>query len=213
MNKDTNENLEIANAGKDWAAIGNRSEKMADKNGDGQKTSSNDLSDELPKDLLEHPSYLKLLNDLTKAEQERDTYRDQLLLVRADLENAKRRFDRDLDNAYKYAINELLSELLPVIDSMEMGLATKNADGMDNGLLKQVYEGMQLTLDLLLKILRKHGVEQIDPANGIFDHNRHEAMAVQEAPGAKTNSILKVVQKGYLLKERLIRPALVIVAK
>ena len=135
-----------------------------------------------------------------------------LKLNKADLENARRRFERDLDNAYKYAIDKFIVELLPVIDSLEIGLDLKLADEKSE-LVQQLRAGTQMTLDVLLKILQKYGIKQLNPVGEIFNPFHHEAMSVQEEANAQPNSVLKVMQKGYLLKDRLIRPALVIVAK
>lgn len=165
-----------------------------------------------PSELLNHPTYLQLMVDFTQAEQERDDYRNRMFLLQAELENMRKRFERDLANAHKYAIDKLLADLLPVIDSLERGLALQFVDG-ENGLLKQMHAGMELTLDIMLRTLQKHGVQQINPLAEIFNPTYHEAMAVQDYPTVAPNTILQVVQKGYLLKDRLIRPALVVVAK
>lgn len=149
---------------------------------------------------------------LTNIEKERDEYKDQMLLAKADLENARRRFERELDNAYKYAADKLIMELLPVVDSLETGLAFQVTEGSDE-LVKQLHAGMQLTLDLLVKTLKKHGIKILDPAGEVFNPFHHEAMSVQEDPNVKPNTILKVMQKGYLLHDRLVRPARVIVSK
>lgn len=162
--------------------------------------------------LLEHPSYIKVVNELSKAIEERDEFRNKLLLCVADFENAKRRFERDLDNAHKYAIDKLVVEFLPVIDSLELGLDAKFIDD-GNKLIVQMRSGMELILDMMLKILQKYGVNQINPIGDAFDPHYHQAMMEKDDASAKPNTILTVMQKGYVLKERLIRPALVVVSK
>jgi len=157
-------------------------------------------------ELLDHPDYKKLMDDFTKAEQDRDEVRNQFLLAKADIENARKRFERDLASAHKYAIDRLVLELLPVIDSLERGLEIKTT-------MESINAGMQLTLDLLLKALQKYGVKQVNPVGEMFNPGIHEAMSVQDAPDITPNTVLTVVQKGYLLNERVLRPALVIVSK
>ncbi len=134
------------------------------------------------------------------------------MLAKADVENVRRRYERDLENAYKYAVDKLVLELLPVVDSLETGLKMERIDQSD-AFVKQLRTGMELTLDILLKTLRKHGVQQINPLGEAFDPTRHEAMTMQKEVNSKAHTVLQVVQKGYLLKDRLIRPALVIVAE
>ena len=196
-------NNEINNNVKNWADIADRPnpEKDIDHNNNDSKS-----------ELLDHPDYVKLMNDLTQVEQDRDDLRKQLLFSKADLDNTRKRFERDLDSAYKYSIDRLVLELLPVIDSLERGLEIKSPDE-NNEILKNMHAGMELTINLFLKALQKYGVKQINPVGEIFNPKEHEAMVLEDASGVVQNTVIKVVQKGYLLHDRVLRPALVSVAK
>ena len=161
---------------------------------------------------IEHPEYKELEDSLTAAEQKGDEYRNEVLRLKAEIENMQRRSERDVANAHKYGLEKFATELLPVMDSLEHGLAScESADGDE--LYKNIQSGMQLTRDMLMKTLEKFKIEQVDPQGQPFNPEHHEAMSTQNDPKAKPNTVLRVFQKGYLLNGRLIRPALVIVAK
>lgn len=159
---------------------------------------------------LEHPEYKELQDKLNEAEEKVNEYWNEILRGKADLENQRKRAERDLANAHKYGLDKFAKELLPVIDSMERGLETCNHD---DELSKKICHGMQLTIDMMLKACEKVGLQQIDPIGQEFDPEHHEAMTMQEDKKAKPNTVLMVMQKGYLLNDRLLRPALVVVAK
>ena len=134
--------------------------------------------------------------------------RDTLLRERAEIENQRRRMARDLDQARRFANEKLLRDLLPVCDNLERGLAVEHpgAEGMR--------EGLQLTLKSLLKVMNDHGLQQIDPASGdTFDPERHEAMSMVPAAGQAPGTVMQVLEKGYVLNDRLLRPARVIVTQ
>jgi molecular chaperone GrpE len=151
-----------------------------------------------------------LTQQLQAAEHQAESYKDNLLRVRAETENARKRMERDLDNARKFALEKIATELLSVNDSLELGVeAAANA----NANLESVREGINLTLKQLQSILEKFGVLEINPANQKFDPQFHEAMAMQAVPNVENGTVLFVAQKGYQLNERLLRPARVIVAK
>lgn len=133
--------------------------------------------------------------------------RDEALRERAELDNQRKRLARDVDQARKFANERLLSELLPVLDSLEAGLQV-SAD--ETGKLR---EGMELTLRQLMKVARDNGMTPIHPMGEAFNPEWHQAISQIESPGAEPNTIVQVFQKGYLLNERLLRPALVVVAK
>ena len=130
--------------------------------------------------------------------------------AQAEIQNVRRRLERDVTNAHKYALEKFSSDLLAVADSLERGLASLAAD---DEALKPAREGAGLTLKVLLDVFGKHQIEAIDPAGGQFDPQQHEAMAMVPMPGAEPNSIIEVLEKGYALNGRLIRPARVVVAK
>ncbi len=156
------------------------------------------------------PSVDELKKQLEEARQTAESHWDAVLRGRAELENLRKRSERDLENAHKYGLERLVTELLPVKDSLELGLAA--GDGDDDKLAK-LREGMELTLKMFSAALEKFGVTEINPEGETFDPEFHQAMTVQESDGQASNTVISVIQKGYLLNDRLVRPALVIVAK
>lgn len=133
--------------------------------------------------------------------------RELLLRERAEIENQRKRLQRDLEQARKFANERLLGDLLPVCDGLERGLAIQTADV--NGLR----EGMELTLKALLKVAESNGLKAVDPVGQPFNPEQHQAVSMVEAPGVAPDTVVAVIQKGYVLNERLLRPALVTVAK
>lgn len=150
---------------------------------------------------------LRLL--LEDARARADAHWDQVLRARAELENFRKRAERDIEAAHKYGLERIIGELLPVLDSLESGLAAAAGQGAADKLL----EGMALTHKLLISVLEKFNVKALDPVGQKFDPKLHQAMSAVESKDAEPDTVLTVCQKGYLLHERLIRPALVIVAK
>ena len=149
----------------------------------------------------------QLSQKLTEYENKLGEMRDVLLRERAEIENQRKRLQRDLEQARKFANERLLGELLPVCDSLERGLAVDNAD------VGALREGMDLTLKALLKVAEANGLKPIDPLGQPFDPERHQAMTMVAAPGKAPNTVVAVMQKGYVLNDRLLRPALVAIAK
>lgn len=133
--------------------------------------------------------------------------REDSLRERAELDNQRKRVVRDIEMARKFANERLLGDLLPVIDSLEAGLS---AAGSDASALRQ---GMELTLRQLLKVAADNGLVAVDPAGQPFNPEHHQAMSMVPAPGVAPNHVVQVYQKGWLLNERLLRPALVVVAQ
>ena len=133
--------------------------------------------------------------------------RESVLREHAELENQRRRLHRDLEQARRFANEKLLNELLPVYDSLERGLAIESGD------VAAVREGLALTLKALLKVAENHGLVPVDPVDQPLDPERHHAVSMVEAPGKAPNTVVSVLQKGYVLNDRLLRPALVAVAK
>ncbi len=146
-------------------------------------------------------------------EKNRETikdYWDQMMRLRAEIDNNRKRAERDIENAHKYALKNFVENLLPIIDSMEMGQTAATAE---NATLESIREGSALTLDMFLQVLEKNGLQQIDPLGEKFDPEKHQAISMFEAEGAESNSVIEVMQKGFLLNDRLVRPAMVVVAK
>ncbi len=157
---------------------------------------------------LAHPNYTELEEKLTLAEQKAHEHWEKSVRVAAELDNVRRRMEREVANAHKYGSEKLISALLPIIDSLEQALqlAEKSDDG-------SMHEGLELTMKLFLDVLQKFDVTQLDPMGELFDPQQHEAMAMQPAADVAPNTIIAVFQKGYKLSDRVIRPARVVVAK
>jgi molecular chaperone GrpE len=132
------------------------------------------------------------------------------LRLQADMDNLRKRSDRDLANAHKYALERFAQELLPVRDSLEMGLAAGSAGNIDP---IKLHEGVELTLQLLTTALGKFGITEVNPLHERFNPDFHQAMSMQERDDVEPNTVVTVVQKGYLLNDRLLRPAMVIVSR
>jgi len=145
---------------------------------------------------------------LAAAEESTRTQRDLYLRAAAELDNVRKRAQRDIEAANRYGLEKFVLELLPVKDSLE--LAVENAGRADSASL---VAGQEATLKLLDKALKAQDVKTLDPLGEPFDPSRHEAMMAQPSTSAEPNSILKVVQSGYELNGRLLRPARVIIAK
>ena len=149
----------------------------------------------------------QLSQQLSEYENKLGEMREVLLRERAEIENQRKRLQRDLEQARKFANERLLGELLPVFDNLERGLA---AGGADAAALR---EGMELTLKALLKVGEGNGLKALDPVGQPFNPELHQAMTMVEGPGAAPNTVVSVMQKGYVLNDRLLRPALVAISK
>ena len=156
------------------------------------------------------PSYQSLRLLLEDTRKKADDYLDQLMRARADTENVRRRGERELDKVRKYALDSFLQEIVAVKDSLEMGLTAAQEPGAD---VTKLYEGMELTDQLLAAAMNKVGAREIDPMNEPFNPEWHQAMSIQESDVAPPNTVVMVFQKGYVLNDRLIRPARVVVSK
>jgi len=150
----------------------------------------------------------RLQQALTQAEERARANWDQYLRAVADLENIRKRAERDVQAANRYGLEKFAGELIPVLDSLE--LAVQSGEGAD---ARTLVEGQKATLRLLSRAFEKLGITEIDPKGEKFDPNRHEAMMVQESPNSPPDSVLQVIQRGYELNGRVLRPARVIVAK
>ncbi len=140
---------------------------------------------------------------LKKAEENYELY----MRSQAELENTKRRADKNVENAHKFALEKFSLELLAVKDSLELGLSAEDADA---GKLK---EGTELTLKMMTQALEKFSIYAVDPLGETFDPNLHQAMSMQESADHEPNKVIAVMQKGYTLNDRLLRPAMVMVSK
>ena len=146
---------------------------------------------------------------LTDARSKADEHWDQCMRLQAEIDNLRKRTERDLANAHKFALEKFSAELLPVKDSLEMGLmaAQESPD------VNRLAEGAELTLKMLATAFEKFNIKEVSGLNDQFNPEYQEAMSVQERSDVAPNTVVTVVQKGYLLNERLLRPAMVIVSK
>lgn len=154
---------------------------------------------------LGHAELTSLLED---ARGKADEHWDQCMRLQADMENLRKRAERDLANAHKFSLERFAGELLPVRDSLEMGLAAFDTENTDKH-----KEGIELTLQMLGAVFGKFEIAEVNPQDEPFNPDFHQAMSMQERDDVPPNTVVTVVQKGYLLHDRLIRPAMVIVSK
>ena len=148
--------------------------------------------------------------DSASLETQLEELKEALLRSQADIQNVRRRAERDIENAHKYAIEKFIKDLLAVLDSMDRALElATTTDGFDMAML----EGTQMTHKLLLDTVSRHGVEAIDPVGERFDPQQHQAMSMVESEDQEPNTVTAVMQKGYKLEGRVIRAAMVVVTR
>lgn len=143
-------------------------------------------------------------------ENELAALKDAAIRAQAEAQNVRRRAEQDVEKAHKFALEKFAKELLPVLDGLEKAIEAEDAAGNETTPLR---EGVEMTLSMMLGSIGKFGVEQVSPVGTSFDPALHEAMSMVEAPGAEPNTVIAAMQKGYTLNGRLIRPAMVVVAK
>lgn len=148
--------------------------------------------------------------DIARLQEELEQARDMALRAQADAQNVKRRAEQDVEKARKYALERFCSELLPVVDNLERAL---EAAAGDDEAVKSFAEGVRLTLKSFHGALEKFQIKAVDPVGEPFDPEFHQAMSMIENPDAEPNTVLAVMQKGYTLNGRLVRPAMVMVSK
>ena len=153
------------------------------------------------------PAADSLQQQLDSLHNELALLRAESLRERADLDNQRKRVARDVEQGRRFANEKLLGELLPVFDSLDAGL---NAAGSEPSPLR---EGLELTYKQLLKVAADNGLTLLDPTGQPFNPEHHQAISQADAPDAAPGSVVQVFQKGYLLNDRLLRPALVVVAR
>ncbi len=135
---------------------------------------------------------------------------DHFVRTKAEMDNMRRRAERDLENAHKYALERFAQELLPVKDSLEMGVAAAQDEAAD---IDKLREGSEMTLRMLDSALTKFNIKTVDPLDEPFNPELHQAMTMVEVPDKAPNTVINVLQKGYTLNDRLVRPAMVVVSK
>ncbi len=146
---------------------------------------------------------------LKSAEAELVQHREAMLRMQAEMDNLRKRLIRDQERSRKFALENIMKDLLQVRDSLERGLEMVQGEASAESLR----EGQELTLKMLSKVLADHGLEEIDPSGQPFDPEQHEAMTMLPSAEQPENTVLEVLQKGYRLHDRLIRPARVIVSR
>ncbi|MBK1645454.1 nucleotide exchange factor GrpE [Thiocapsa imhoffii] len=156
------------------------------------------------------PTFEQVQADLAAAQAELEGLRDQGLRVRAEMENLRRRHTLELEKAHKYALDSFVRELLQVRDSLELGQAAALAANAD---VEKIREGQELTLKLMSDVMTRFGVNCVDPLDEPFDPEYHQAMSLQPRDDVPPNTVVTVIQKGYTLNGRLVRPALVMVSQ
>lgn len=152
----------------------------------------------------------ELMEKLEEAEKKASENWDQLLRTKAEMDNIRRRTQKDLENAHKFALEKFISELLAVRDSLEMGV---QAAMQENASVDSMREGSEMTLNMLAGVFEKFNVVEINPLGEKFNPEHHQAMSMQPSDEHEPNTVIAVMQKGYLLNERLVRPAMVMVSK
>ena len=144
--------------------------------------------------------------ELAEAKAKADENWDKALRIQAEMDNLRKRSEKQVEDAHKYAVKKFVEELLPVADSLEMGFAVE-------GEVEQIREGIGLTMNVLKSAMEKFSVVAVDPLGEKFNPDLHQAMAMQPSEEYENDHVSAVMQKGYTLNGRLVRPAMVMVAK
>ena len=171
-----------------------------------QKSASNKAKEELE----DNSKIEDLESQLQEAQQSAKDNWDKLLRSQAEMENLKRRTTKDLENAHKFALDGFVKALLEVSDSLTMGIKSAKDE---KATIETTTEGLELTMKVFNSTLEKFGVESINPVDEKFDPDLHEAVTMVPMPDKKSNTVLEVIQTGFTLNGRLVRPALVIVVQ
>ncbi|SEA15106.1 nucleotide exchange factor GrpE [Marinobacterium iners] len=157
---------------------------------------------------------VSLIQQLEESRAEVDALKKELVELKpraqAEIQNIRRRAEQDVEKAHKFGLEKFATELLPVVDSLERAIEASQGDEEK---VKAIREGVEMTLGLFLSSLEKFNVEQLNPQGEVFNPEHHQAMSMVPAEGVEPNTVVTVVQKGYLLNGRLVRPAMVMVAK
>ena len=175
------------------------------------KTENETVSEQPHTELVEHELTVEELQQaLTQVEQKAQENWDKAVRAQAEMENLKRRTQKDLEDAHKFALTGFAKELLPVLDSLVLGMQAAAGDSEE---VRKFREGSELTIKQFESVFAKFKIEEIDPIGQPFNAELHQAMAMQAVEGAEPNTVVNVFQKGYMLNGRLLRPAMVLVAK
>ena len=161
---------------------------------------------------LAAPSVSEIEKELEEVRAQASEHLDKFVRAKAETENVRRRAENDVANAHKYAVDRFASEIVAVRDSLDLACAVELAGEKSEAVVK-MHEGLALTLKLMDDIFRKFGISLLNPVGEKFDPTRHQAISMIEAQGVAVGHVVTVVQKGYLLHDRVLRPAMVVVAK
>lgn len=175
---------------------------------DSDITQTNDAVDGLDLGFTDEQDELHISPDAALQHQV-DEMKEDMLRLQAEMQNTRRRAEKDVANAHKFALERFAGELLSVVDNLERALASVSDDEVETPLV----EGLKLTYRSFIDTLAKFNIEQVNPENEVFDPQLHEAVTMIDTPDAEANTVVDVVQKGYSLNGRLIRAAMVVVAK
>ncbi len=204
MSDETNKDSSAANDQAESAEIKNEQSKAEQSKEELNAEIEAELLDEIEAEQEEQqPVSEQLLEQVAKAN-------DQVLRVQAEMQNVRRRAERDVESAHKFALDKFAADLLPVVDNLERALAA--IDAADEG-QKSVAEGLELTLKSFVEVLARYKIEAIDPAGQPFDAELHQAVSMVPNPDLEANTVMDVFQKGYTLNGRLVRPAMVVVSQ
>ncbi|MDO6513781.1 MULTISPECIES: nucleotide exchange factor GrpE [unclassified Neptuniibacter] len=184
-----------------------QTESVNDEQLDAAEAAAEKLVDE--NEVSEEQDAEKLAQELAAAVAEVESLKDQMLRIQAEAQNVRRRAEQDVEKAHKFGVEKFANEMLPIVDSLERAI---EAFGDDEA-LQPVREGVEMTMKMFLSGLEKFKMEQVSPLGETFDPALHQAMSMVDAPDAEPNSVIAVMQKGYTLHGRLVRPAMVVVAK
>ena len=202
----------------------NEIDKCNDLSGDEEKRSSKHSENNVPKnsDLPDDDHEIDVFNEdgpndmpdgdvttVEKLKEELELVKDEILRGKAEQQNIRRRSEKDLANAHKYGTERFVKELLPVLDSMEKALEiAENLESEDAGMV----EGIRMTRKMLIDSVGKFGVTAVNPLGEPFDPKFHQAISMMESEDSEPNSVINVMQTGYLMYDRVLRPAMVIVS-
>jgi molecular chaperone GrpE len=178
--------------------------------GTGDAVAAETPPSEPPAEVAPEPSREELVAMLEEARAKAQETQSQLMRARADLENLRRRHQKELENAHKFSLERFVEAMLPVKDSLELGLSAAADQTAD---VQKLREGTELTLKLLGDVMAKFNVSELDPEGAPFNPQWHQAMSLQARDDVPPNTVVTVVQKGYTLNGRLVRPAMVMVSQ
>jgi len=183
-----------------------------------QETKQDDIVEEQGVDINEDGTLVdeteariaELEQALAASQAKVEEQQDAVLRAKAEMENARRRADAEVEKARKFALERFAGELLPVVDNLERAIGAADAE---NEVVKPLLEGVEMTHKSFLDTVQKFGLELVDPAGEAFNPELHQAMSMQESAEHAPNTVIAVMQKGYALNGRLLRPAMVMVSK